>query len=283
MGKIRIVTDSSAQFLDPSVVARYGITVVPQSITSAGQVIADDGQLDLMKFHNLRSGGLPAHLPPSVAQFEAVYGALRKESDTILSLHLSRAMSKTWDHAQQATQATLGRMTITVLDSMTCSVGLGGLVEYAAQLAERGDTLDQIARVIRKRTQTVYALFYSEDFETMQRGGLLSDSHAALGAMLAIKPFLTIEDGELRVIEKVRNRLQIIEKLVEFAAEFDAADRLMIVHGLNMADPIRQLTDRLAEELTRTDCPTVTYSPTLATFIGTEALGVMVYRAGEAP
>lgn len=286
MGKIRIVTDSSAQFLDPSLVRRMGITVIPQTILMGGKRYQEGIDLDAGHFHRqaAESATPPQHQPPTVTQFAEVYDAIRRDpergSDKVLAIVMSRSMSRTWDNAQEAITHTLGRMNITVLDSMSCSLGLGALVEMAARLAETSDDLDQIARIIRKRTQTLYALFYTEAFDALKQAGLLTDSHATLGAMLGIKPFVTIEEGVLQTVEKVRTRGQVLDKLTEFAAEFEPSDRLFILHGA-AGDAPRQLSERIAQELNRAETPSAVYCPTLATFIGTEALGLMVYQSGE--
>jgi DegV family protein with EDD domain len=286
VAKIRIVTDSSAQFLDPSIVRRFGITVLPQTVLMGGRAYQEG--IDIDPAHYLRlaadTATLPHHQPPTAAQFAQVYESIRRDaengSDKILVIAMSRSMSRTWDHAQEAIPATLGRMKITVLDSMSCSLGLGTLVETAARLAESIDDLDQLARIIRKRTQTLYALFYTEAFDSLKQAGLLTDSHATLGAMLGIKPFVTIEEGVLQAVEKVRTRTQVLDKLIEFAAEFENNDRLYILHG-SVGDSVRQLSERLEVELGRAQIPDLLYCPTLATFIGPEALGLMVCQSAE--
>src|ERR1700694_3653697 len=153
MAKIRIVTDSAAQFLDPGSVARYGITVIPHTLTIGGQRFHENVDLDSASFFKLAgqtAESLPVLTPPTVAQFTDVYRALHRETDQILSIHLSAAMSTTSENAIQATHSPLGRCTIQVIDSMTASVGLAHLVEAAAKLAETTDSIDYITRLIRK-------------------------------------------------------------------------------------------------------------------------------------
>jgi DegV family protein with EDD domain len=283
VGKIRIVTDSSAQFSDPSIPARYGITIVPQTV-QIGTVRYQEGvSLESAEYYRMiqeNTSIFTAHHPATVNQFVEVYGTLYRETDTILSIHLSRAISKTWDHAQEATRPYLGRCSITVLDSMSCSVGLGALVETAARLVETGASAEEVAKTIRKRTQTLYAAFYTESLETIQRVGLLSEAHSLLSDMLNLRPFLTIEEGELHTMEKVRTRVQAIEKLIEFAAEFELTDRLTVLYGVpsNLPDFLRVLRTRLEEELNWEHYAEVQYCPTLGTFIGAQGVGLLIVR-----
>lgn len=283
MNKIRIVTDSSAHFLDPTLVARYKITVVPNTITFSDQRFREGIDMDAASFFRLASSGsIPTLIPPTVEQFASAYAALHRETDRILSIHVSRAMNATCDNAQKATLSLAGRCTIYVLDLMTASVGLGMLVEMAARLAETTNSVEQLARTIRKQVGSVYSVFYTELFAYLQRAGLVSESQAILGDMLGIKPFVTIEDGEMLAMEKVRTRAQATDRFVEFAAEFAATDRTVILHaGMTPNEHVYQLRERLSTELGWPPCLLAPYNPSLATYIGTDALGLVVQQREE--
>src|ERR1700730_8488794 len=102
-GKVRIVTDSSAQFTDPTVLKRYEITVVPLEIELGSQVYREGVDIDPENFLRRLSDDrtvMPTLLPPSVDHFAEVYGRLNRETDQVLSIHLSRAMHPTWQNAK---------------------------------------------------------------------------------------------------------------------------------------------------------------------------------------
>jgi fatty acid-binding protein DegV len=106
---------------------------------------------------------------------------------------------------------------------------------------------------------------------------ILSSSHTILGAMLSIKPFLTLEDGEIKPIEKVRTRAQAIERLVEFAVEFtDIEDALILHNRARSGEQARMLQDRLVQEFPGQHFAIANYSPALACLIGADAAGIVV-------
>jgi DegV family protein with EDD domain len=211
-----------------------------------------------------------------------------RETDSILSIHVTQTMSAACANARAAAQQLLGRCTVHVLDSMTASLGLGFLVELAAQQVDSAASLDDLARIVRKQTARVYSMFYTETLDYLQRSGLLSESHTTLGEMLGIKPLVTIEDGQLVATEKVRTRVQAVDKLIEFVGEFDpATDRLVIVHHsagphASLGEPARTLQNRLTNELHWPTVPTVPYNPSLGTFLGPDATGVVIYQDPKA-
>lgn len=284
MGKVRIVTDSSAQFVNPDIVRRYGVQVVPLIIQVGSQSLRDGIDLDTDTFFRLMSSGNTAVnlAAPPVEEFTEVYTRLNKETDQILSLHISRRMSQTWDNARAATRSLLGRCEIFVLDSMTTSVGLAMLVEAAAKAAEDGASLEDVVRIIRGLLPRVYSVFYVDTLDYLRNNGLLSEAQSILGTMLNIKPFLTIEDGELIPMEKVRTQAQAIDKLVEFVTEFSSVDDLVILQNTPYpTEPTRQLQDRLAAEFPGQQFPLIMYGATLASMIGVDGMGVVVFEGAD--
>lgn len=280
-GAIRIVTDSSAQFIDPTLVQRYNIVVVPLEIRVGGMIYREDIDLSAESFFQRlsRTTELPALHPPPVEQLAAVYRRLGQETDRVLSIHLSKAMHNTCQVARRATESMLGRMRIEVLDSQSIAIGLGLLVEAAARLAEQTDSLDTVVRSIRKLIPHIYSIFNVEALEYLGRSELLAESQVILGNMLGIRPFLTIEEGELIAMEKTRTRFQAVDKLAEFATEFAAVDQLVMLQGSSTpTEQARQLQERLAVDYPDRVFPILMYKPSLACFIGPGAIGLMIFE-----
>ncbi|WP_119072615.1 DegV family protein [Aggregatilinea lenta] len=284
MGKIRIVTDSSAQFVNPEIVKRYNIEVVPNTVHLGAQSFREGVDLDTEAFFRLQNqSNAPITLSaPSVDAFTAVYGRLNRSTDKVLSLHMSRAFGATWNNARTATKTLLGRCEIVVLDSLTTSVGLGMLVEAAARAVEDGLDIDEVVRIVRGMVAHIYIVVYVESLEYLRRNGLLSESQSVLGAMLNIKPFLTIEEGEIIPMEKVRTDAQAVDKLVEFVTEFSNVNDLVILQNTPYAtDTIRALQEQLGGEFPGRSFPSTMYGPSLAALIGLDATGLVVYEGDE--
>jgi fatty acid-binding protein DegV len=106
---------------------------------------------------------------------------------------------------------------------------------------------------------------------------LIGETQAILGGMLNIKPILTIEDGSLIVMEKVRTHSQAIDKMVEFVTEFTKVERLGILQNvLRVTDRTRMLQERLALTFARSDYPLMLYDPLLAKLLGPDGMGMVV-------
>jgi DegV family protein with EDD domain len=281
LAKVRIVTDSAAQFEDPGFVEDYGINVAPLSIHFGAQSLQDG--IDITSedmFQRLRhSAVMPTVQPPSVETFAALFEELSRTTDQICALLHSQHLTRTYEHAQMARTALMGRCEIAVIDSLTASAGLGFLVQAAAEAAARGASLEEVVRIARAVVPRLYCVYYVETLDYVQRAKLIGPTQAILGAMLGIKPFLTIEDGMLITMEKVRTHTQAVDKMVEFVAEFTEIARLVILQNtLRITERTRMLQDRLALEFPDMDCPVMLYEPLIATHIGPDGMGVVVYE-----
>jgi len=284
LGKVQIVTDSSAHFLSPDIIERYNIKVVPLTIRMGSQTFREGVDIDSESFFRLagHSGPSASVIAPSTEEFAALYNQLNRQTDQILSLHVSRKINPTWDHARAATKTLLGRCEIAALDSMTTSVGLAMLVEAAAQAAEDGANLEEVVRLVRGMLGRIYIVLYVENLDYLRHSGLLSEAQSILGTMLNIKPFLTIEEGELIPMEKVRTQTQAIDRLVEFVTEFSSFESLVILQNTSYpTDQTRALQERLAIEFPGQQVPAVMYGPSLAALIGLDGLGIVVHEGEE--
>jgi len=283
MARVRVVTDSTAH-LDPEVVERLDITVLPMQIRLGAETFTDGPDLDKeMFFRQMAHSPVPPRSKPaSVDLFERTYAELNQTADHILSLHVSRSLSDVCTVARQAADRLLGRCEIMVIDSQTVSVGLGILVRAAAEAAAEGQSLDDIVRLIRSMIQRIYVVFFVETLDYLEREGRIRPAQALLGAMLNIKPFLTMDEGELIPMEKVRSRDKAVDKLLEFVSEFSYIEQIAVLQSSPLpTEETKLLLERLNIIFPGLETPIVVYGPTLASHLGLGALGVIVFEKEE--
>ncbi len=280
MSQVRVVTDSAA-YIPQETIERLGIRVVSHNIYWDHTPFRDE--IDLSReefFHRLRTEGTSLRVePPSIADFRRVYAELTQETDSILSIHVSGRLSRACQIASRAAEIFLGRCHITIVDSLTSSMGLGILATTAAQAGAAGRSLEQVTHLMRGMIPHIYSVFFTEDLEYLERGGRISRTQSLLGSMLGIKPFLTVEEGDIIPIEKVTTRERIIDKLVEFVEEFSSIEQLAIVqHSPEPLEETQVLIERLRMLLPMEEIPVILYDPVLAYHIGPNSLGMIIYE-----
>jgi len=286
MPNVRIVTDSAAHFFDPAFPARHNVTVMPFTIHFGRESFTDGLEINSdLFFKKIANGGpIPTAASPSAAAFQAAYEELIKSSDRIVSIHASGQLSRACRNARAGSEALAGRSKIEIIDSLSTSIGLGLLVEAAALAAEQGAAQEEVVRIVRGMVPRLYSVFFIETLAFLAQAGRVSKAQATLGSMLGIKPFLTMEDGDLVPMEKVRNRAQAVEKLLEFVVEFADLEHFAILQDTpEHTDDTRLLLERLALDFPGKQWPVLTYGPALGTFLGPNAMGVFIYEGEHEP
>lgn len=281
MPKVHIVTDSTAHFRQTDYAAKHHITVVPLTIHFGKESFQEGIDLDSTGFFDklATNASLPTVASPTPEAFTATYESIAKAGDSIVSIHLSSKLGRVHRNARLGSEPLMGRCNVQVIDSATTSVGLGHLVEAAVEAAEAGESADEIVRIVRGLIPRLYIVFFVETLANLAHNKRFNRAQAVLGNMLGIKPFLSIEDGDIVAMEKVRSRAHAVEKLAEFVSEFHDLQHLAILQSTpHPTDDTRMLLEQLAIDFPDRQFPIMVYGPSLGTLLGAEAMGVIVYE-----
>ncbi len=284
MGEVHIITDSSARFENRRFAEEYNITVVPNRVFFGDRMYLDGRDISAEEvLQRMRHDNAPLRVQgPTVEAFQEVYQQLTRITDQIFVVLHSQQLSEAYRHAQAACAGLLGRCDITVIDSQTASAGLGYLVEAMAEAVEDGARPDDLVRITRSAIARLYSVYYVETLDYIQRSGLLATTQSIIGAMLDIKPLITLEDGKLITMEKARTHVQAIDKMIEFVAEFTEIEKMCILQNtLRVTERTRILQDRLALEFEEANYPLMLYDPLIASYLGPDAMGMVVLEGEQ--
>lgn len=283
MSKVRIVTDSDAS-IPAHIVEKYSIEVIPQVLRVGRERYEDLDDLSADRLFQLvresESGGrrlLPKVEAPDLDRIMDVYQRLGQDTEEILVIHMSSTLSPMWSQSRKAADMIMGRYRIRVMDSQTTAMGLGMLTELAAEAAEGGADLYEVARIVNGAIPHIYVTFFAETLYYLERSARLGAAQSVLGTMLGIKAMVTMEDGQLIPLEKVQTREDVAEKLYDYTAEFAQNERVGLVqHRYEQAQ--EQLLERLREGLPNISAKVWRYPPSLAAHLGPNIMGVIVYE-----
>ncbi|MCK8676890.1 DegV family protein [Streptomyces lichenis] len=243
---VAIVTDSTA-YLPPQTMERHAITAVPLTVVLGDQALEEGTEISARSLAlALQKRRSVTTSRPSPETFAAAYAQAAERGATgIVSLHLSAEFSGTYDAAALA--ARNAAVPVRVVDTGMVAMALGFCALAAAEAAEAGAALDEVAAAAEKRAAGTSAYFYVDTLEYLRRGGRIGAAQALLGSALAVKPLLELEGGRIELREKVRTASRAIARLEEIAAERAAACGAVdiAVHHLAAPDRAAALADRL--------------------------------------
>lgn len=272
---IRIVTDSTCD-LPEDVVKKHNISVIPLHINQGENTFMDGVDLTREEFYTQLPGYKPAPstAAPSPEIFRQTYEQLADEgAQFILSIHISESLSATINSARMAAEE-FTRIPVTVLDSTQLSLGLGFIIEHAAQMAELGQKVDDILVSLQEIMKRTYVFAYLTTLEYLRRSGRMHFAMARLGEILQIKPLLHMNQGK-PTAHRARTQRRATERLFEWLKEYAPYERLAIVHA-GVQTEAEAMLERIKEYLPEGDIPIVQITPVLGSHLGIGALGFAV-------
>jgi DegV family protein with EDD domain len=279
MPGVAVVTDSTSS-LNPADAARADISIIPL------QVVIDDisrpeSEVRPCEVAALREGRQLSTSRPTPEVIENTYGTLARSGyDAIISVHLSSKISGTCSAAQVA--ATSVDIPTIVVDTMTLAMAAGFAVLAGAEVARSGASPEAVVSAVRRRAAASTTYFYVDSLEYLRRGGRIGTAAAILGSALAVKPLLTVADGEIRPYERVRTESKALTRLVELSlialeqAATPTGSVDLAVHHLDNPDGAGRLVDRLSGRVPRENIVISEVSAVLGVHVGPGTLGIVV-------
>jgi DegV family protein with EDD domain len=228
-----IVLDSTADL--PDAADRFpNWRVVPLYVRFEDESLRDGVDIDAAEFYRRlqATSVFPTTSQPTPGDFLACYGQL-SAYERILSLHVSAQVSGTFASAETAA-AELGDGRVRTIDSETASASIAMLALAIQRRLERGTSDEEVDALVGRYRRERGLLFTVDTLEFLQRGGRIGKAAAFAGTLLRVKPILSIRDGEVVPVKRVRGERKAFAELAA-ALETETRDepglRLGVAHA----------------------------------------------------
>lgn len=284
MSTIAIVTDSTSD-LDTAAAAKQQISLVPAHVRFGDIDYKDGVDIKGEEFYAKLSQAqeLPQTSQPSAGEFVEVYQQLAQDHEHIVSLHVSGKLSGTVQSALTAVQQIQEETSckIHVVDTQSASLGVAYMAQEAARLAGEGVAADRIVNHIKYIADLMHVAFTPETLEYLRRGGRLGAASHLLGSLLSIKPVLILKDGAIEVLDKVRTRSRVVERMVRHvesvAGEDGTLTHLGVMHA-NSPEFAAELQEAILERVSAQRVINGTIGPAIGTHAGPGAVGITFHK-----
>lgn len=273
------ITATSTCDLPPELLERYQITMVPLYVSFGGSTYQDgvDASPEDIFRHVEAGGQLPTTSAVNIADYQELFSQLSPKYDSVLHITIGSEFSCCYQNALVAAEEFPN---VYVVDSRNLTVGQGLLVLAAARAAERGDSMEDILKLLEELAGRVDTTFVVDKLDYLAKGGRCS-SVVALGAnLLRLKPCIVLADGKMTVGKKYRGAFDKV--LPDYAQDQLSGknvdlDRVFVVHTRcdpsipeNMCDMMRQFGFR--------EVLTAVAGCTISCHCGPNTLGVVFLR-----
>jgi DegV family protein with EDD domain len=215
--RVAIVTDSASD-LPPAMAAAAGISVVPLAVTFGSEHFRAGVDLSTDEFWRRMlapDAPFPTTAAASPGDFAATFDrAFTAGAESVVCVTVGGKLSGTLKSAQIARDMRPDR-DIHVIDSNAASMAQGLLALHGADVAATGADGATVARSVRDRIADIDLFVALDTLEYLKKGGRISPAQAAIGSLLAIKPIITLEDGIVDTVDRVRTRSKARERVIE--------------------------------------------------------------------
>lgn len=230
--QVKIVADSTCD-LNPELLERYGITVIPLNVNLGDKSCLDGVDVhtpDLFAYFD-RTGKLPTTSAPTPAYYEEFYSKWTDEGFEVVHFSISSELTVTPNIAKMAAEKFSN---VFPVDSRNVSCGMGMLAIKAAELRDKGLSGREIRDRVLEMTGKVRTAFVISTLLYMYKGGRCTGVQALGANLLNLKPCIEVKDGKMGVAKKYRGSLetvlcQMAEDKLKDAEDIDLS-RLLIVH-----------------------------------------------------
>src|SRR3954451_1443421 len=242
---VAVVSDSNAYLPKPLAEAN-GLLMLQQYVLFGDGRREHEDEVDLDGFfEEMRAADqLPKTSHPTTDDFRAAYEDLLRTEDAIVSVHSSAQLSHTVEAAAEAVGQLDAGDRISVIDSQSAGGGLGLIALAAARRAAAGESAERVIATAEEAKAELKMWFAIDTLEFLRRSGRIGAASAWVGSTLRVKPILTIEDGQMMPVERVRSTERAFERLVDYARQrhSSGADAWVVQH---VRSP--ELAERLIE------------------------------------
>ncbi len=178
--RVAVVTDSTCD-LPPTLLEELAVGVVPVRVYFGSENYLDKVTLTPSEFYArfAVTTQAPRTSQPPPADFTQVYENVATHAGSIVSIHLSAAVSGTYQAAIVGSRP-VEKTRFEHVDSRNVSVGLGLVVRAAAEAAAAGRSADEVARIARDAADPARLFIAVPTLEHLVRGGRVSPSKGLL-------------------------------------------------------------------------------------------------------
>ena len=275
-----IVTDSLSD-ITSDIAERLDITVVPLTVLFGHEAFLDRVTITAEQFYDRLIHGpvWPTTTQPTPAAFAEVYEKLAQKSNEILVVTLSKKMSGTYQSATGAIPMVKKNCRIEVIDSETVAMGLGLIVMAAARQAQKGANLKDLADFVNRCKARSHFIAYFDTLKYLAKGGRIGKAQGLLGSLLSVKPLLTVKEGEMAPVTRVRSLAAGMDYLYNLIVGYGDRIEAVAIEHTTTIEEADKLAERVSAVVAKERIVRSTVSPVLGTYGGPGAVAVTVFEA----
>ncbi len=278
---IKVLIDSSSD-LDQEEADKLGVTLLPIQVRFGNDEYLDGVNLSHKRFFELliENDDLPKTSQINEFRYEEAFEKMTQNGDDVIAIILSSKLSGSYNCAVSAAKKFNGK--VRVIDSLNACIGERILCQYALNLIKDGLSLDEVVSKLEENKKKIKLLALLDTLKYLKRGGRISAVVALTGEVFNIKPVVSVENGEVKLVGKAvgsRKGNNLLMKLVENCGGINFSMPFAVAYS-GLSDQLLQkyLEDsRTIWEKNTDNIPQYMIGSTIGTHVGPGAIAVCFF------
>jgi len=278
MSSLAIVTDSTVN-IPAELVKKYNLTVAPQVLIWGEQTLQDGIDIQPDEFYTrLKTARImPSTSQVSPATLQSLFQPLVDQGHDVLGMFISAKLSGTIQSAVQAKEM-MGKPgeKVTIVDSQSTAMATGFQILAVARAAEAGASTAECVALAEKAPPYTGVFFAVDTLEFLHRGGRIGGAQRFIGSALNLKPILSLVDGRVEGIERIRTKSKAHDRVLELVKEKVSGRsniRLAALHA-HAAEDARALLESACQVISPVETVFTEVSPVVGTHAGPGTVGL---------
>ncbi|MGE4272126.1 MAG: DegV family protein [Desulfitobacterium sp.] len=277
---VRVLTDSTS-YIDNDLRKELDIRRVSLNISFGEQSMRETDVTNEDFYPMMEKEGIPTSSQPSIGEFYQEMEKVVCHGDSLCGIFLSSDMSGTYSTALLAKEMIMEKYPeaqIEIIDARSNSMQLGFAVLQGARAAQAQKNLAEVKEIVLENIKRSRFLFIPDNLDYLKKGGRIGGASALIGNLFKIIPILTVEEGKVVVLTKVRHKekaiLSIINKMLEDISKYGLGE--IAVHHINCLDEAQALVKKIKEKVA-TQVKVIPIGPVIGLHVGPGAVGLVYY------
>jgi DegV family protein with EDD domain len=266
-------------------IKEYQIDIIPINVHMDDKVFLENVDLSIDQFYSWvkETGRIPKTSQPSPHRVMELYQKIGQPGDVILSIHLTSKLSGTYESAVIATQELVNEpYQIIPFDTLSGTGIQGYMCREAREMDRRGSVIEQIIKRLEQIRDQTEIIFTLDKLEFAQKSGRVNKLESILASVLNIKPIITLKEGTLAAVDKVRTRkaalAYILQEMADRMGEKVINAAIIHAHDLNTA---LEISERVKDILNVKEMFIEELSIAIAANLGPGTIGIVAYPVDE--
>lgn len=278
---IKIIIDSSSEFSQKEA-SELGMYCLPLTVTFGEEVFYDNIDITNEEFYDrlLQCEELPKTSQVTPYQYEEVYREIIDQGDIPFVISLSSKISGTYNSAVIASKEFDKK--IYILDTLSGSIGEKIFIKYALELSKKYDDPEVLYEKLLEKRDKIKIYYLLDTLEYIYKGGRISKFSAIAGALLSVKPIITLVNGEVELVGKARGFKKASSILTDTISKLKIDKDLpyMLTYSGNdssVLDDYKGKNPILFGDIDINQVPVVNMGSTIGTHVGPGTIGISFF------